>query len=288
MLQAARQDTLKALYVVGANPVLGLAYMNDAQKVMGNIDFLVVQDIFLSQTAQLAKVVLPACSFAETDGTYTNFEGRIQQVRQAIDPLGESRPDWWIVAQIAKRLQTSGFEFQNSAEVMEEISQLVPQYAAVRDEAKRGKHSASSRSRHSTNGAPETDIAPAAYNPSMAQPDDEYPLALNIEHSLYRCSMSTRVDGFNVLRPAEVVEINPSDAGSRGIGDGERVRIVSQQGDMVTAAKVTRNVPTGTISVTIHSATSPANRLAGIGMDPISGIAELKSCAVRIERVVGT
>src|SRR4030043_1500366 len=131
MLDAACDDKIKAIYVMGENPILSDADANHTEKALKSLEFLVVQDLFLTETALLADVVLPAVSFAEKDGTFTNTERRIQRVRKAIEPLGNSKPDWGILCQIAKRLGASGFDFNHPAQIMDEIASLTPSYGGI-------------------------------------------------------------------------------------------------------------------------------------------------------------
>ena len=131
ILRGVTAGPIKAIYLVGENPVLSEADANHARKAMEQVDFLVVQDIFLTESAQYADVVLPAASFAEKDGTFTNTERRVQRVRKAIEPVGESRDDWWITCAIARRLGAKGFDFESAAEVMAEIASLTPSYGGI-------------------------------------------------------------------------------------------------------------------------------------------------------------
>jgi len=302
ILQAAYQRQIEALYIVGENPLLSDPDAQHVEEALKALDFLVVQDIFLSETARLADVVLPATTFAEKDGTFTNTERRVQRIRKAIEPIGTSHPDWWITSEIAKRLGGSGFDFSHPGEIMEEIASLTPSYGGI------------SYARLENGGLqwpcltqehPGTPILhtkqfitpsgrgrfmPLEYRPPAETPDDEYPLILTTERSLYHYhtgTMTRRVEGLNVLRPHELVEVNPRNASSLGVADGETVRIVSRRGAVTARVKVTEESPPGVVSMTFHFAESPTNMLTSPALDPVAKIPELKVCAVRIEKTKG-
>jgi len=131
IFQPAHQNQIRALYLIGENPVLSDPDANHVRKVLSDLEFLVVQDIFLSESAQLANVVLPAASFAERNGTFTNTERKVQLVRKAIEPIGDSKPDWWITCQIAQRMGARGFGFQHPSQIMEEIASVTPSYGGI-------------------------------------------------------------------------------------------------------------------------------------------------------------
>lgn len=300
IFDAAHSGEVKAVYLVGENPVLTDADIGHVEEALEKLEFLVVQDIFLTETARMADVVLPAASFAEKEGTFTNTERRVQRVRKALEPVGDSRPDWWIVCQIAKRMGGKGFDFESPAAVMEEIASLTPSYAGIshgRLEAG-GIHWPCPSPAHP--GKPilhreefltpdgKGRFTPLQYKASAELPDERYPLLLTTERSLYHYhsgSMTRKVRGLNVLRKEELVEINPRDAEKLGIADGDMVRVISRRGEVTTRAKVTRDSPAGTVSMTFHFAESPTNRLTNPALDPTAKTPELKVAAVRIEKV---
>jgi predicted molibdopterin-dependent oxidoreductase YjgC len=261
------------------------------------LDFLVVQDIFLTETAQLADVVLPATTFAEKNGTFTNTERRIQKIRKAIEPIGESRPDWQIICDLAIKMGEDGFAFESAEEVFKELASLTPQYAGVTYERiddiglqwpcptedhpgtpfLHGKQFSRGKGR----------FTPLEFKPPAENPDDEYPLILTTERSLYHYhtgTMTRKSDGLNLLRKEELVEMNASDADALGIADGETVRVVSRRGEVDAKAKVTADSAPGTVSMTFHFWESPTNALTNPALDPIAKIPEYKVCAVRVEK----
>jgi len=297
ILDAAHQGKIKAVYLVGENPVLSDPDANHVREALARLDFLVVQDIFLTETAQLAHVVLPAATFAEKDGTFTNTDRRVQLVRKAVEPVGDTRADWWITSQIGQRMGSKGFNFANPLEIMEEIARLTPSYGGVSYERLENgglqwpcptKEHPGTPILHTAQFARgKGRFMPLEYKPPMELPDDDYPLLLTTERNLYHFhtgTMSRKVAGLNTLRNEELVEINPEDALASGIADGEMIKVISRRGKVNAKAMVTEACPKGVISMSFHFAESPTNQLTNPAQDPVSKIPELKVCAVRVER----
>ena len=299
MIDAAYEGKIKAIYLMGENPTLSEPDIGHAVEALEKLEFLVVQDIFLSETAQLADVVLPAASFAEKDGTFTNTERRVQRVRKVIEPIGDSRPDWWITCQLGQKMGSKGFRFAHPSQIMEEIASLTPSYGGISYER---LEDGSLQWPCPTQDHPGTPILhserfarsngrgrfiPLEYKPPRELPDDEYPLVLTTGRNLYHFHTGTltrKVSGLNMLRGEELVEINPEDASSLGIADGEMVKVISRRGEVVAKAKVTDVSPVGVVFMTFHFAESPANLLTNPALDPVAKIPEYKVCAVRIEK----
>ena len=303
MFNVAHKGKLKAIYLVGENPVLSDADANHITEAIQKLDFFVVQDIFLTETAEMADVVLPATSFAEKDGTFTNTERRVQRVRKVINPRGESRGDWEIVSEVARRMGVDGFDFKDSSAVMDEIASVSPIYGGIhfdRIETVGLQWPCTDRNHPGTKylhsesfatGNKKGQFKSLVYKPPMELPDDEYPLVLTTERSLYHYhtgTMTRRVEGLNVLRRNELVEMNPKDAEMLGIEDGDTVRVTSRRGEVETEARVTEVSPVGVVSMTFHFAESPTNQLTNNALDPESKIPETKVCAVRIEKISGS
>jgi formate dehydrogenase alpha subunit len=299
-MEAAYQRRLKALYIIGENPVLSEPNSKHAVASLSNLEFLVVQDIFLTETARLAHVVLPGATFAEKDGTFTNTERRVQRVRKAIEPVGESRADWWITCQIAKRMKVKGFEYGSPEEIMEEIAKLTPSYGGISYERLEsgGIQWPCPEKEHPGTPILHTKgftrgkglFVPLKYRGPAEVVDKEYPLVLTTERSSYQYhtgTMTRKISGLNQLRREEYVEINPADAEKLGVGDGEKVKVVSRRGEVVVKAKVTETSPVGVVSMTFHFAESPTNVLTSGALDPVAKIPELKVAAVRIEKTDG-
>jgi len=298
IFDGAINKAIKAVYLVGENPVLSDPDAHHVEKGIKSLEFLVVQDLFLTETAEMADVVLPATSFAEKDGTFTNTERRVQRVRRAIEPLG--RPDWLVTCQIAKAMGAKGFDFQDPAGIMAEVASLAPQYGGVtydRLEGPAGLQWPCPSKDHP--GTPILHTAkfntpsgkgkfvPLGYIPPKELPDDEYPFLLTTGRSLYHFhtgTMTRKSDGLNVLHPREFLEIGPEDAGRLGISDGERIVVSSRRGKVEATAKVTAASPPGVVFMTFHFAESRTNLLTSPHLDPVAKIPEAKVCAVKVEK----
>jgi len=293
---AVHEGRIKAIYLVGENPVLSDPDSNHIREALEKLEFLVVQDIFLTETARMADVVLPAASFAEKDGTFVNTERRVQRVRQAIEPVGNSKPDWWIACQLAKRMGGEGFDFEHPSQIMEEIADLTPSYGGMSYErlerespqwpCPTEEHPGTPFLHEYTFARGKGKFMPLEYRPPAEMPDDEYPLVLTTERSLYlfhTSTMTRKVRGLNKLHSEELVEINPADAESLGISDGEPIKVISRRGEVTAKAKVTPVSPAGVVTMSFHFAESPTNVLTNPALDPVSKIPELKVCAVRVE-----
>ncbi|MBI5573927.1 MAG: formate dehydrogenase subunit alpha [Elusimicrobia bacterium] len=298
MFKKAYIREIKAMYIIGENPILSEPCSKHSECSLTELEFLVVQDMFLTETAKLADIVLPACSFAEKDGTYTNTERRVQLLNKAIKPLGESKSDWQIVCELAKKMNQPGFEFQTPSEIMDEIAQVAPIYAGI--SYKRLKEKTLKWPCPDDNH-PGTDIlhkdrfsrgkgkfVPVSYTPSVEQPDTEFPFILTTERLLYHYHTGTltrKVEGLNKLKPEELLEINPLDAEKLNLIDGNFVKVVSRRGDVRVRVHITENTPEGTISLSFHFAETKTNVLfSNTALDPVSKIPELKVCAVRLEK----
>jgi len=298
IIPAAHDGSIKAIYLMGENPSLSDPDGNHVREALQNLEFFIVQDIFLNETAQYADVVLPACSFAEKDGTFTNTERRVQRVREAIPPVGESRPDWWIAAEIAKRMGASGYEYADAAAIMDEIARLTPSYGGISfARLEEGslqwpcptpEHPGTPILHTKTFSRGKGHFVPLTYRPPMESPDETYPLVLTTDRSLFHYhtgTMTRKVRGLNTFRSYERVAISPADAGELGIAEGDAVRVTSRRGSVTARAWVTESSPKGTIAMTFHFAESPTNELTNPAYDPASKTPELKVSAVRVEKV---
>lgn len=300
LFDAIGEGKVKALYQVGENPVLSEADANHVKKALEKIDFYIVQDIFLNESARYADVVLPAASFAEKDGTFTNTERRVQRVRKVIQPVGDSKSDWWIVSELAKRMGAPGFDYSNTNGIMDEINRVNPSYAGITyDRIKENglQWPCTSLDHEGTvylhSGEFKTPTGkgrfmPLEYRESDELPDEEYPLILTTDRSLYHYHTSTmtrKVEGLNVLHEEELLMINPSDADNLGIEDREMVKIASRRGRIKVRAKITDICPPGVVSMTFHFFESPVNELTNAALDPLAKIPETKVCAVKISKI---
>jgi formate dehydrogenase alpha subunit len=297
IFDAAGKKQIKAIYLMGENPMLSDPDANHIKESLEALEFLVVQDIFLSETARMADIVLPAVSFAEKDGTFTNTERRVQRVRKAIDPVGNSKPDWWITCQLGQRMGKKGFDFDDPSKIMDEIASLTPSYGGISYQRLEDgglqwpcptpEHPGTPILHTEAFSRGKGQFIPLEYKPPMELPDEDYPLVLTTGRSLYQFHTGTltrKVKGLNILRGEELVEMNPEDAMALGIATGEKVKVISRRGEVVAKANVTDFSPAGTVFMTFHFAESPTNQLTNQALDSVSKIPEYKHCAVRVEK----
>jgi formate dehydrogenase alpha subunit len=298
MFDAAYRKEIKALYLIGENPALSDPDVQHVREALSRLDFFVVQDIFLSETAKLAHIVLPAASFAEKDGTFTNTERRVQRVRKVIKPVGYSKPDWWIVCQVAKKLDAKGFDYSDPSGIMEEIRDLTPSYGGISYQRLEngGLQWPCPLDDHPGTPILHTNMfvrgkgrfTPLKYTPPAESPDENYPLILTTGRSLYHFhtgTMTRKVSGLSIIEPESVVEINPQDASKLDIAQGDKVKVSSRRGEVITKAKITEAWPPGVVFMTFHFAESAANILTNPKLDPVSKIPELKVSAVKVEKL---
>jgi formate dehydrogenase alpha subunit len=298
MFDAACQGELKALYLIGENSVLSEPNVNHVRKALLSVDFLIVQDIFLTETAELADVVLPAASFAEKDGTFTNTERRVQRVRKAVTPPGDARADWLITCQIAKSMGARGFDFKDPSQIMDEIARLTPSYEGISFKRLENgglqwpcpdkKHPGTPvlHAQQFTRGKGR--FIPLKYRPSEELPDDDYPLLLTTGRRLFHYHTSTmtrKTEGLNVFMGEERVQINPQDAEKLGICERDSIKVISRRGEVIASTEITGVVPVGVVFMTFHFAETPTNTLTSHAVDPVTQTPEYKVCAVRIEKV---
>jgi formate dehydrogenase major subunit len=297
MMPAAHDGKLKALYVIGENPLVSDPDINHAEKSLANLDFLVVQDIFLTETAKVADVVLPSACYAEKEGTFTNTERRVQRVRKAVEPPGDARSDWEIICELSSRMGYS-MKYESSQHIAEEISKVTPSYGGISYERieHEGIHWPCPTAEHP--GTPilhreqftsgKGHFHAIDYIPPAEIIDDEYPLFLTTGRLLYQYhtgTMSMKTDGLNEIAPECFVEISPQDARKYKVEDGSRVTIASRRGDIQARLKISGKAVAGTVFIPFHYAIAAANRLTNAALDPISGIPEYKVCAVKLSKV---
>ena len=310
MLKGLDSGRLRCLYIIGENPMTSDPDLNHVREAMTKSEFMVLQEIFYSETAQFADVIFPAASFAEKEGTFTNTERRIQRVRKAVQPPGEARPDGWIVAELAERMIAAGaatpaagapyagWDFPTASAVMAEIGALTPSYAGVTyDRLNAGEQLQWPVRDASHPGTPILHVGkfsrglgrfvPAEHMPPAELPDDEYPLMLTTGRVLYHwhgAEMTRRARGLNAVYPEALIEINPKDAQRAEVRDGELIRLTSRRGEIVAKAQVTQRVGAGLVFATFHFPDSAANFLTNPALDPVAKIPEFKVCAVRVSK----
>jgi len=306
MVDAAHHGDLKVLYVLGENPMISDPDLNHVRVALESCEFLVVQDIFPTETAQLADVILPGTTFVERDGTFTGTDRRIQLVRQAIEPLGDSRPDWAIIADLARRMADPGndapfarWEYSSPAEIMDEIAALTPIYGGASYERleKEGylqwpvptaDHPGTPYLHKDRFSRGLGHFTPVEFKEPAEAPDEEYPFTLTTGRIMFHYhtgSLTRRSEKLDQEVPGGYVEISPEDADRLGLGKSEQIRVVSRRGEIETKAWITRRVPPGTVFIPFHFAEAAANLLTNPALDPIAKIPEYKVAAVRIEKV---
>lgn len=314
MLKGVETGQVRCMYVIGENPMTSDPDLNHVRHALRQTEFMVLQEIFPSETAQFADVVLPAASWAEKDGTFTNTERRIQRVRKAVPPPGDARLDSWIVAELAKRLIALGsaagvaapdpdapwhdWEYATLHDMMAEINALTPIYAGVTYE----RIENGSRLQWPVRGKdhPGTPVLhvgqfsrglgrfiPAEHIPPAELPDAEYPLLLTTGRVIYHwhgAEMTRRASGLNKVYPEALIEVSPKDAQIAGVRDGDLIRLESRRGEIVAKAQVTTRVGAGLVFATFHFPESAVNFLTIAALDPTAKIPEFKVCAVKLSR----
>ena len=290
-------SNVKSLYITGTNLLRNSPNLGNTRGVLNDMEFIVVQDMFLTETAEIADVVLPASSFAEKDGTYTSSFRLVQRVRKIIEPVGESKPDWEILCELSRKM---GYEmnYASPKEVMAEIAALTPSYGGITYDRLDG---CGLRMPCPTKEHPGTEFLwgesfktdtgkgkffPAEYQPPAETADEEYPFLLTTGKELYHLhtgAYTRESKPLSRLAPRDRLELNPADAEKLGIGDGEKVKLRSRRGEVDIAVQVTDRVPAGTVFSTFHS--SDINTLTIDSLDASAKVPELKLCAVAIEKV---
>ena len=298
---------VRAMYITGENPLLSEPDLNRADELFRKLDFLVVQDIFLHETARLADVVLPAASFAEKEGTFTNSERRVQRVRQAVEPVGQSRPDWSIISDLATRMcdlldlpWRDQFAYRHPSEIFAEMARLTPLLGGIsyeRLDSEGGLQWPCPTPDHPGTSYlygesfPRGDRAKfVAYEQgpvSAETPSQRFPLLLNTGRVLYHWhgGTITRRVGNLLARMSDLeVSVNPADGERFGLRDGGPVRVRSRRGELNGVARFTYRMRTGEIFIPfVRLSDSAANFLTNAVYDPDSRIPEYKVCAVRVE-----
>ncbi len=297
MQHAAHDGALRCLLILGEDPVVTDPGQHEVARALEALDDLIVIELFLTETAKLASIVLPAASFAEKDGTFTSTERRVQRVRQAVPPPGEARPDWRILDDLAARLGRP-LGFRSAEGVFAEVAALDPQYRGMSYQRLEtgGLQWPCPDANHPgtpvlhvdrcTRGRgrlmPVTDTLPAEL------PDGDYPLQLTtfrLHHQYGSGSMTRRAPLLERENPRGILWIHPRDAAARRLVDGMPVRVRSRRGEVTTRAVVSADVPPGVVAMPYHFHEAPVNLLTNNALDPIAKMPELKVCAVSVEAV---
>jgi formate dehydrogenase alpha subunit len=299
MITAARKGEVKSLYIMGENPMMSDPDTSHIEHALSSLEFLVVQDIFLSETASRADVVLPAASFAEKEGTFSNTERRVQLLKKAISPPGLARADWEIIAEVS-RLAGYPMIYGSPAEIMKEINALTPSYAGItyqRLEKCHGLQWPCPNEEHPGTPYLHKDrfskglgtFLPCHFKPLAEVPDEEYDFVLTTGRIYYHYHTGTMTRRISILEreaPAPFVEINPDDAKRLGVRSNDMVEVTSRRGSIKARAEVTTRVPKKVVFSTFHFHEAPVNLLTNPAFDPLSKIPEYKGCAVKVRRCV--
>jgi formate dehydrogenase alpha subunit len=304
MIDGALTGAVRGLFVVGENPMLSEPNQNHTRNALEQVEFLVCQDIFVNETGEMADVILPATSFAEKDGTFTNTDRRVQRCRKAVEPVGQSRPDWWITCELGRRVEkllgvslSAGFEYEHPSEIWEEMRRVTPDFWGItyeRLEREGGVHWPCPELDHPGTPYLFADSFPRGagkfweidFGTDSEQPDEEYPYNLSTGRVLYHWHGST-MTGHSQLEeafPEAICEIHPDDAQELGIETGDWLDVSSRRGAIKLRAMVTGRSPRGTVFIPFHFAEAAANKLTLDRIDERAKIPDYKNTAVRIEK----
>ena len=293
---AIHEGKIKALYIMGENPLITDPDLTHVEEAFQELEFLVVQDIFMTETARIADVVLPASAFAEKHGTFTNTERRVQLLRKALEEPGSARQDWDIICELSSRVGYP-MSYATAEEIFEEFRKVTPQYAGIThkrlglngiqwpcpDES----HSGTPILHKGKIARGKGLFAAVEYRPSAETADTEYPFILTTGRDYYQYHSATMTGRVKLLKdfcPESFVEINPRDAETLGVSDRDWVRVESRRGAVTARAKITRNMPKGMVFKKFHFLEGAVNKLTNPMLDPTSKIPELKVSAVKIEK----
>ena len=310
LMPGAADGDIKTLYILGEDPIMSDPDTSHVRKALETCDLVILQEISPSETAPYADVLLPGASFAEKDGTFTNTERRVQLVHKAIESPGIARPDWWIVSELAKKILKegkrqvgeaaySGWDYQNTAEIMDEIAALTPIYAGVSQQrlleggtlqwpVKDSEHPGTPILHVGQFSRGKGQFNPIEHIPPAEQPDKEYPMILSTGRVLYHWhggQMTRRSKGLLEIYPEALIEVNDFDAEKLGLNGNKRVRVSSRRGTIEAAAMITNRVPPGMVYANFHFPEASANELTIAALDPVAKIPEYKVCAVKVEAV---
>jgi formate dehydrogenase alpha subunit len=304
LVDGALSGAVKAFYVMGEDPLTSEPNLSHARHALEKLDFIVCQDIFMNSTLEMADVILPSCSFAEKDGTFTNSDRRVQRVRQAIRPIGDSRPDWVIISDLALRLEdrlsltpSAGWEYHHPGDVWEEMRRVTPDFRGItydRIDREGGVHWPCPDLDHPGTPCLFADDFPRGrgkfwtieYGTESEQPDEEYPFILSTGRVLYHWHGGTlsRHSKLDEIWPEPTVELHPDDAAEMGIATGDWLEVRSRRGAIQVRALVTGRSGRGMVFIPFHFVEAAANVLTLNKVDPRAKIPDFKVCAVRLTK----
>ncbi len=299
VINKAHHGDVKALYVFGENPMMSDPDLHHVQEALEKLELLVVQDIFLTETAALADVVLPGASFAEKDGTFSNTERRVQRVRKAIDPPGNARADWQIFCDLSAKMGYA-MDYDSPQQVFEEICSLTPSYAGMSYERLegRGLQWPCPTAEHPGTGFLHKDgkfsrgkglFTAIEFKAAVENPDEEYPVILTTGRSLFHYhtgTMTRKAKALDQYEPAARLELNPAFAAQLNVVNGEKVRITTRRGSLEMPAYITEGIADNVVFTTFHFAETAINWLTNAdSLDPVAKIPEYKVSAARVEKI---
>ena len=297
IMEGAAKGTVKALYVMGENPMMSDPDIAHVEKALKNLDLLIVQDIFLNETTEIAHVVLPTAAWAEKDGTFTNTERRVQMVRKALDAPGEARQDWEIIKELANAFGAS-WNYSSAKDIMDEINKTTASYAGITFERIKYKGIQWPCLNTDHPGTPILHthaftrgkglFSVCEHRAPAEQPDKEYPFVMTTGRILYQyhtATMSRRSKGLVSRTPDAFVEINPADAEKLNVKQGDKLEVSSRRGSIQVLADISQKCDKGVVFIPFHYSEAAVNRLTIPEIDPVANIPEYKVCAVKIRKV---
>jgi formate dehydrogenase alpha subunit len=297
MVEEILQGRIKAMIMVGENPLITLPNPKRVEEAISTLEFLVVQDVFLSEVAQHAHVVLPGTTFAEKEGTFTNMERRVQRVRRAIQPIGDARPDWAIICQLASKMGYE-MEYTHPSEVMEEVRRLTPLYGGITYDRLDGAgiqwpcpnadHPGTKILHEDGLHRGKGKLTPVEYRDPAEITEEGFPLALLTGGHLYHYHIGTvtkRANGLSKVYEETCVRMNPEDARALNISEGDMVSVISPRGEVKTRAKLDQCLVRGMVYVAPGFRDIPLNGLIYADFDPVAKIPEYKVCSARVEKI---
>ena len=297
MMKAMGKGEIKGVYVMGEDIVLSEPNASRVEAGLNQLEFVVVQDIFLNETCRFADVVLPAACFAEKDGVFTNSDRRVQRVRKAVDAPGEARADWQILVDVARRCGYDMPDYADPGEIYAEMAGLCDNFAGIsheRIEREGGRQWPCPTPDHPGTGYLHEDgpligkgvFQGVAYRPSEELPDTDFDLLLSTGRTLYHYNAATqtrRSSGAMARQPGNFIEMHRKDARMRNLRDGDMVRVSSRRGEVVAQVNVSPRMRRGCVWMPLHFPEANTNRLTNDAGDPTTQTAEYKVCAVRVE-----
>ncbi|TAL24253.1 MAG: formate dehydrogenase subunit alpha, partial [Nitrospirae bacterium] len=298
MIEQASQGKLKALYIMGENPMITDPNLGHTRESLKKLELLVVQDIFMTETAELADVVLPSVCFAEKNGTFISTERKVQLVRKAVSPPGEAKEDLWIISELSNRMGYP-MKYSSSEEVFEEFGELWPALAGISYGRiqNNGIHWPCPTKDHPGTeylykaGFPRGKVSftTVKYAPPAELTDKDYPFILTTGRNLFQYhsgSMTRRVAPIEKHAGEPYIEINQKDAEALKLKNGDIIRVSSRRGNIDIKTRITDRVAEGTVFIPMHYREAPANVLTTDALDPYAKTPEFKVCAVKIEKTI--